>query len=87
MLKQGTTMSGVDEDDLDEELAELQQEELDNKMLKTGSVPISDEVNRLPIVAHGERKFDIYTYTLSVDHFHRCTCILILKANSSFIYV
>ena len=50
-------MTGIDEDDLDEELAELQQEELDNKMLKTGTVPVSDEVTRLPTVVHGERTF------------------------------
>ena len=62
VLKQGTTLSGIDEDDLDEELAELQQEELDNKMLKTGSVPVSDEVTRLPTVAHGERMLPFYTY-------------------------
>ncbi|KAI9640274.1 ESCRT-III subunit protein snf7 [Ciborinia camelliae] len=31
-----------------DELADLEQEQLDNKMLKTGSVPVSDEVHRLP---------------------------------------
>ncbi|KAF2087726.1 hypothetical protein K490DRAFT_41189 [Saccharata proteae CBS 121410] len=46
----------LDEDELDEELAELQQEELDNKMLKTGTVPITDEVHRLPTAATGELK-------------------------------
>lgn len=49
---------GVDEDELDEELAELQQEELDNKMLKTGTVPVHDQVQRLPTAATGECKFD-----------------------------
>jgi charged multivesicular body protein 4A/B len=46
----------VDEDELNEELAELEQEQLDNKMLKTGTVPVSDEIHRLPAAANGERK-------------------------------
>ncbi|KAF2201184.1 Snf7-domain-containing protein [Delitschia confertaspora ATCC 74209] len=41
----------VDEEELDDELAELQQEELDNKMLSTGTVPTGDKVARLPSVA------------------------------------
>ncbi|EMC92450.1 hypothetical protein BAUCODRAFT_290006 [Baudoinia panamericana UAMH 10762] len=36
------------------ELAELQQEELDNKMLRTGNVPVGDAVGRLPNVHTGE---------------------------------
>lgn len=48
----------VDEDELNEELAELEQEQLDNKMLKTGTVPVSDEIHRLPAAANGERKCD-----------------------------
>jgi len=52
-LTQGNN-TGIDEDELDEELAELQQEELDQKMLKTGSVPVADQVHRLPAVASGE---------------------------------
>ena len=55
-LTQGAVGTGVDEDELDEELAELQQEELDNKMLKTGTVPVSDQIQRLPNAAVGERK-------------------------------
>ena len=35
-LTQAAVGTGVDEDELEDELAELQQEELDNKMLKTG---------------------------------------------------
>ncbi|KAK5120644.1 ESCRT-III subunit protein snf7 [Meristemomyces frigidus] len=54
-LTQGST-TAMDEDELDEELAELQQEELDNKMLKTGSVPVSDQIQRLPNVGTGELK-------------------------------
>jgi len=54
-LTQGSVATGIDEDELDEELAELQQEELDNKMLKTGTVPVSDQIQRLPNAAIGER--------------------------------
>jgi charged multivesicular body protein 4 len=46
----------VDEGELDDELAELEQEALDNKMLKTGTVPVSDEVHRLPAAVNGELK-------------------------------
>ncbi|TKA30793.1 Vacuolar-sorting protein SNF7 [Salinomyces thailandicus] len=55
-LTQGNTGNMVDEDELDDELAELQQEELDNKMLKTGTVPVSDQVQRLPSVGNQEIK-------------------------------
>lgn len=46
----------IDETELDDELAELEQEQLDNKMLKTGTVPVSDEIHRLPAAALGESK-------------------------------
>lgn len=46
----------VDEAELDDELAELEQEQLDNRMLKTGTVPVSDEIQKLPAVVNGEIK-------------------------------
>ncbi|PQE09200.1 vacuolar-sorting snf7 protein [Rutstroemia sp. NJR-2017a BBW] len=46
----------IDETELEDELAELEQEALDNKMLKTGTVPVSDEIHRLPAAANGEIK-------------------------------
>lgn len=46
----------VDEDELDAELEELQQEKLDEQMLDTGNVPVSDEVHKMPAVANGESK-------------------------------
>ncbi|CAK1356946.1 Vacuolar-sorting protein SNF7 [Cercospora beticola] len=55
-LTQGNSMQGVDEDELEDELAELQQEELDNKMLHTGNVPVSDQISRLPNQPTGEIK-------------------------------
>jgi charged multivesicular body protein 4A/B len=55
----------IDETELDDELAELEQEQLDNKMLKTGTVPVSDEIHRLPAAANGERKlYHILHYDL-----------------------
>ena len=47
-LTQGAQTSGVDEDELDAEVAELQQEALDERMLKTGSVPVHDQIQRMP---------------------------------------
>ena len=46
----------IDESELDDELAVIEQEQLDNKMLKTGTVPVSDEIHRLPAAANGESK-------------------------------
>ncbi|KAK4449184.1 Snf7-domain-containing protein [Podospora aff. communis PSN243] len=45
----------VDEQDLEDELEALQQEELDQKMLETGTVP-ADAIQRMPAVANGEPK-------------------------------
>lgn len=49
-ITSGVTTGGIDEDELDEELAELQQEKLDMDMLNTGNVPVGDKVavGRLP---------------------------------------
>ena len=46
----------MDESELDDELAEMEQEQLDDKMLRTGTVPVGDEIHRLPAAANGERK-------------------------------
>jgi len=57
-ITQGVANQGLDEGELDDELEAMQQEELDTKMLKTGTVPVSDQVNRLPTPAQGERELD-----------------------------
>nr|POE54331.1 vacuolar-sorting protein snf7 [Quercus suber] len=54
-LTQGSIGQGVDESELEDELAEMQQEELDNRMLKTGNVPV-DHIQRMPNVTAGEIK-------------------------------
>ncbi|KAL2045665.1 hypothetical protein N7G274_002095 [Stereocaulon virgatum] len=45
----------IDEDELEADLAALEQENLDEKMLKTGTVP-QDTLNRMPKVTNGEIK-------------------------------
>ena len=45
-----------DEDELDAELEGLEQEPMDERMLKTGTVPVADQINRLPAAANGEPK-------------------------------
>ena len=47
----------IDEDELEADLAALEQENLDEKMLKTGTMPVADSLNKLPKVANGARKF------------------------------
>lgn len=49
-------VSTVDEDELEDELEQLQQEQLDEAMLKTGTVPVSDAIHRLPAAGEGPRK-------------------------------
>lgn len=46
-----------DEGELEDELAELEQEALDTKMLDSGNVPVSDQVHRLPAAVNPESKF------------------------------
>lgn len=51
-----TIGESIDEDELDAELEELQQEQLDEQMLKTGTVPVSDQIQRVPAVPAGDSK-------------------------------
>ncbi|KAM0432440.1 hypothetical protein ACHAPT_004984 [Fusarium lateritium] len=44
----------VDDVDLEEELEQLQQEQLDEQMLTTGNVPVSDVVHKLPTPVNTE---------------------------------
>ncbi|KAK4690778.1 charged multivesicular body protein 4A/B, partial [Lecanoromycetidae sp. Uapishka_2] len=46
----------IDEDELEADLAALEQENLDEKMLKTGTVPVADGLSRMPKAANGEIK-------------------------------
>lgn len=56
-ITSGGAPSRVDEDELDEELANLQQEALDDAMLRTGNPPISDRISALPNQPNGPSKF------------------------------
>ena len=55
----------IDEDELEADLAALEQENLDEKMLKTGTMPVADSLNRLPKVANGARKFCPFSSAVS----------------------
>ena len=46
----------TNEQDLEDELEGIEQEMMDERMLKTGTVPVAGEVNRLPAVSIGPRK-------------------------------
>lgn len=46
----------IDDDELEAELEGMQQEQLDEQMLKTGSVPVSDQIQRVPAVPAGDSK-------------------------------
>lgn len=51
----------IDDMELEDELDQLQQEHLDEQMLKTGNVPTADAVNKMPTVAQEERKHTLLT--------------------------
>lgn len=44
----------VDEEDLEAELEGMEQEAMDERMLHTGTVPVADQLNRLPAPANAE---------------------------------
>ncbi|KAG8529422.1 ESCRT-III subunit protein snf7 [Bacidia gigantensis] len=47
----------IDEDELEGELAAMEQEKLDNQMLSTGTtVPVGDELDRQHVATNGEKK-------------------------------
>ncbi|KZZ96996.1 vacuolar-sorting protein SNF7 [Ascosphaera apis ARSEF 7405] len=46
----------IDEDDLQDELDQLEQEAVDERMLKTGTVPVADRLESLPAAAKSEPK-------------------------------
>jgi charged multivesicular body protein 4 len=67
----------VDEDELEDELEQMQQEQLDEQMTKTGTVPVSDTVHKLPAAANGPRK---YTNQARLAFQGLMTCIVKGKA-------
>ena len=49
----------IDEDELEADLAALEQENLDEKMINTGTIPVADSLNRLPKAANGESRLSL----------------------------
>lgn len=73
--------SGIDEDqeDLEDELERLEQEakdeqvqDLTNKMLDTGSVPVSDQMQRVPAAPTGESKLQALVKPEFLNTLTRC---------------
>lgn len=60
----------VDEDELQADLDKLEQEALDEKMLKTGTMPVADSLNSLPSGPNGASK-------------HLCPSFFLHSASSS----
>ena len=56
----------IDEDELEADLAALEQESVDEKMLKTGTMPVADSLSRLPKAANGEREFTYPFHLLTI---------------------
>jgi charged multivesicular body protein 4A/B len=50
----------IDEDELEKDLADLEQEKLDEQMLKSGTVPVSDSITKMPAAADGPCEFYIH---------------------------
>ena len=57
----------IDEDELEADLAVIEQEKLDEKMLDTGTVPVADGLSKLPKAADGPRKSFI-PFSFLIEH-------------------
>ncbi|KAF7563011.1 hypothetical protein G7046_g1102 [Stylonectria norvegica] len=53
-ITSGSVGNDFEDEDLEAELDELQQEQLDEQMLNTGNVPVSDAVHKMPTPANAE---------------------------------
>lgn len=60
----------LDDEELQDELEALQQQELEDKMLETGTVPVDSIQQRLPKVANGESKRPPPPFSLTSKHTH-----------------
>lgn len=57
----------IDEDELESDLAALEQEKLDEQMLKTGTVPVADALGRtMPAVETGPGEFFNFLLSLAL---------------------
>lgn len=60
--------NAMDEGELEDELDAMQQEVLDEQMLRAGNAPVADQVSKLPAAANTERKITrdlLLTHTLT----------------------
>jgi charged multivesicular body protein 4 len=58
----------VDEDDLEQELEGLEQEAMDERMLNTGTVPVADQLNRLPATTTADRELTFPSHQSSIHN-------------------
>lgn len=58
----------MDQQELEDELEQLQQEQLDEDMLKTGTVPVADAVHKMPSPANAEREFFLVLHNAPLDN-------------------
>ncbi|KAL8939144.1 MAG: hypothetical protein Q9211_002880 [Gyalolechia sp. 1 TL-2023] len=57
----------IDEDELETELADMEQENLNQRMLDPGTVPVADNLGRMPNVAQGEVKGKLKAQAVEED--------------------
>lgn len=56
----------IDEADLEDELEGMEQEAMDERMLKTGPTPVGGELAKAPAVSNQPRKFSVQGYGTSL---------------------
>lgn len=53
----------IDEDELENELADMEQEKLNERMLDPGTVPVADNVGKMPNAVQGEGESCTFAFT------------------------
>lgn len=56
----------IDEADLEDELEGMEQEAMDERMLKTGPTPVGGELAKAPAVSNQPRKFSVHEFNISL---------------------
>lgn len=59
-LKDASLGEALDETELEDELEGMEQEAMDERMLKTGPTPVGGELAAAPAVSNQPRKFDVF---------------------------
>lgn len=55
-ISNGPGVNTVDEEELDAELEELQNAETDKTLADVGTIPLNDQISRMPATSNAERK-------------------------------